>query len=63
MNAQDKAFRDQVAITVMSICVGDLSRQIAANAIPMADVPKAVETITALAYSTADAMLTARSRK
>ncbi len=63
MNAQDKAFRDQVAITVMSICVGDLSRQITGGAMPMIDVPKAIEAITALAYSTADAMLKARSRK
>lgn len=63
MTAQDKAFRDQVAMTVMSICVGDLSRQIAAGSMPMGDVPVAIQRIAALSYETAAAMLKARSGK
>lgn len=63
MTAQDKAFRDQVAMTVMSICVGDLSRQIASSHLPMGDVPRAIERIAALSYETADAMLKARKAK
>lgn len=63
MTPQDKAFRDQVAITVMSICMSDFSRQVSSGSMPMQDVPKAIETISRIAYDTAAAMLKARAAR
>jgi hypothetical protein len=63
MTAADKAPRDQIALNVMNICVGDLSRQIAGGAFPLGDVPRAIERISGMAYEFADAMLKARKAK
>lgn len=60
---RDDAFRDHVAVQVACICMGDLSRQIAGGTMPIGDAEKAVRFIAALAYSMADAMIEARSRK
>lgn len=63
MIAADKAFRDHVALTVMSSCMADLSRQISDGKMPKMDVDTAIDFITMLAYTTADSMLRARKVK
>lgn len=60
MNARDKAFADQIALTFMGVCVVDLSRQIATGVMPLIDSERAIERIAQLSYIAADAMLCER---
>lgn len=63
LSADDNETRDRLAHHVMSVCVTDLSRQLAEGDVKIEDAPRAVNFIAALSYLMADAMLRARDAK
>lgn len=64
MTAKEKAaLRDEIAIRMATVCMADLSRQLADERMPIQDSEKAIRFIARLSYGMADEMLKAREGK